>query len=72
MEVVKGIYEKGIIHPLEKLKVKGKKYVIITFLDEEEFQKTETGEDLKPIVLSQFSALEKDWNAPGMEKYDQL
>lgn len=72
MQVVKGVYENGVIHSMEKLKIKGKKNVIITFLDEEEFSIKNNDDNLTPIILSQFSALEEDWNAPGMEKYDQL
>lgn len=33
LTTIKGIYEDGVIKPLEKIKVKGKTEVIITFLD---------------------------------------
>jgi len=72
MQVTKGIYENGVIYPFDDIQIKGKKYVIITFLDETEFSLPESPEDLKPIIFSQFSALEPDWNAEGMDKYDRL
>lgn len=74
MQAVKGIYENGVIHPLHSLDIHGKKRIIITFLDDSDLIQTEeeTEKELKPIVLCQFSALEEDWSAPGMEKYDNL
>lgn len=33
LTTIKGLYEKGIIKPLEKIDIKGKVEVIITFLD---------------------------------------
>ena len=72
MQTIKGIYENGVIHPSDELKVKGKKNVIITFLDDEEFSDNNNKDNITPIILSQFSVLEEDWNAPGMEEYDKL
>ena len=72
MQIVKGVYENGVIHPMDKLKIKGKKNVIITFLDDGEFPIKDNENNITPIILSQLSVLEKDWSAPGMEKYDEL
>ncbi len=72
MDTISGIYENGVIHPTDELKVKGKKNVIITFLDDEEFPIKNNENNITPIILSQLLVLEEDWNAPGMEKYDKL
>lgn len=37
---IKGLYENGIIKPLEKVNIKGKVEVIITFLDTSKDRKT--------------------------------
>lgn len=30
------------------------------------------GREEKPLILGQFQSLKDDWEAPGMEKYDEL
>lgn len=75
MQAVKGIYENGVIHPLHALDIKGKKKVIITILDDADFTEADEEDqekDLKAAIQCQFSALEEDWEAPGMEKYDNM
>ncbi len=40
LTTIKGIYEDGVIKPLEKIEVKGKAEVIITFLDSKRGKKS--------------------------------
>ncbi len=70
---VEGIYRNGQIELLETPRDVQEARVIVTFLpvhgpgQPPEFTKAELVE-----LRGKFAAWEEDWNAPGMEAYDQL
>ncbi|HEV3081199.1 MAG TPA: hypothetical protein VGY66_15575 [Gemmataceae bacterium] len=72
MTSVKGIYRNGKIELLESPPRLAESKVIVTFLPDSDAEAPKfTPEELAEL-RGKFAAWEDDWNAPGMEAYDQM
>jgi len=83
LQTVKGIYREGIVELLEKPETISQARVIVTFLDENQSEKTDkTGNvnlaergisaDEAATQRAALSSFAEDWERPEMEVYDKL
>jgi hypothetical protein len=69
---VEGVYRNGKIELLESPPQVAESRVIVTFLPDGDAEAPKfTPEELAEL-RGKFAAWEDDWNAPGMEAYDQM
>ncbi len=74
LTTVEGIYRDGKVELLEIPPDVSNARVIVTFLPADQVRALPpqfTAEELA-VLRGKFSAWEEDWNAPGMEAYDDL
>jgi hypothetical protein len=74
MKSVAGIYRDGKVELLESPEGLEETRVIVTFLpaaNELNDKPRLTGEEIAEL-RGQLASWEEDWNAPGMEQYDEL
>jgi len=74
LKAVEGIYRNGKVELLETPLDVEEARVVVTFLTQEQDQKKVPS--FTPAEVAElrwrFAAWEEDWNAPGMEAYDEL